>query len=122
MTLILTTHYLEEASQLCDRLIIMDHGVILDEGTPEFLVGKHVGSEVLEVGQGAGAGEMLITQFHSQIRGYLAVGDNLVLYPINGRELLARLQELPWQFDHYLLRPATLEDVFLKLTGRGLTE
>lgn len=121
VTLILTTHYLEEASQLCDRLIIMDHGIILDEGTPEFLVGKHVGSEVLEVGQGAGAGEMLITQFQSQIRGHLAVGDNLVLYPLNGRQLLASLQELPQQFDHYLLRPATLEDVFLKLTGRGLT-
>ncbi|MBU4532304.1 MAG: ABC transporter ATP-binding protein [Eubacteriales bacterium] len=121
VTLILTTHYLEEASQLCDRLIIMDHGIILDEGTPEFLVGKHVGSEVLEVGQGAGAGEMLITQFQSQIRGHLVVGDNLVLYPLNGRQLLASLQELPQQFDHYLLRPATLEDVFLKLTGRGLT-
>ncbi|MCG8400987.1 MAG: ATP-binding cassette domain-containing protein [Firmicutes bacterium] len=122
VTLIMTTHYLEEAAQLCDRLIIMDHGDILDEGAPDFLVDKHIGAEVLEVGQGAAAADTLLKQFSNQIRGHLVVGDNLVLYPLNGRELLSRLQELPRQFDHYLLRPATLEDVFLKLTGRGLAE
>ncbi|RJX16816.1 MAG: ATP-binding cassette domain-containing protein [Desulforudis sp.] len=122
VTLIMTTHYLEEAAQLCDRLIIMDHGDILDEGAPGPLVERHVGAEVLEVGQGAAAADTLLKQFHKQIRGHLVVGDNLTLYPLNGRELLARLQDLPHQFDHYLLRPATLEDVFLKLTGRGLTE
>jgi len=122
VTIILTTHYLEEASQLCDRLIIMDHGDILDEGTPGDLVERHVGAEVLEIGQGAVATDTLTKQFHNDIRGHLEVGDNLVLYPLNGRELLSRLQVLPQQFDHYLLRPATLEDVFLKLTGRGLKE
>ena len=122
VTLIMTTHYLEEAAQLCDRLIIMDHGDILDEDAPDSMVDKHIGAEVLEVGQGAAAADTLLNQFANQIRGHLVVGDNLVLYPLNGRELLTRLQELPRQFDHYLLRPATLEDVFLKLTGRGLTE
>ena len=122
VTIILTTHYLEEASQLCDRLIIMDHGDILDKGTPSELLERHVGAEVLEIGQGAAATDTLTKQFHNDIRGHLEVGDNLVLYPLNGRELLSRLQVLPQQFDHYLLRPATLEDVFLKLTGRGLKE
>ncbi len=122
VTIILTTHYLEEAAQLCDRLIIMDHGDILDEGTPGELLERHVGAEVLEIGQGAAAADNLTKQFHNDIRGHLEVGDNLVLYPLNGRELLSRLQNLPQQFDHYLLRPATLEDVFLKLTGRGLKE
>jgi len=122
VTIILTTHYLEEAAQLCDRLIIMDHGDILDEGTPSELLERHVGAEVLEIGQGAAATDTLTKQFHNDIRGHLEVGDNLVLYPLNGRELLSRLQVLPQQFDHYLLRPATLEDVFLKLTGRGLKE
>jgi len=122
VTIILTTHYLEEAAQLCDRLIIMDHGDILDEGTPSSLVDRHVGAEVLEVGRGVAAKDTLLKQFHNQVRGHLVVGDNLVLYPLNGRELLSRLQDLPHQFDHYLLRPSTLEDVFLKLTGRGLTD
>jgi len=121
-TIILTTHYLEEAAQLCDRLIIMDHGDILDEGAPGYLVEKHIGAEVLEVGGAASAADDLLEQFHNKIRGHLMEEDNLMLYPVSGRELLSRLQELPHQFDHYLLRPATLEDVFLKLTGRGLTE
>lgn len=122
VTLILTTHYLEEAAQLCDRLIIMDHGDILDEGAPGYLVEKHVGAEVLEVGGAASAADDLLKQFRDQVKGHLVEEDNLVLYPHHGRELLSRLQELPHRFDQYLLRPATLEDVFLKLTGRGLTE
>ncbi|SFR16011.1 ABC transporter ATP-binding protein [Desulfoscipio geothermicus] len=121
-TIILTTHYLEEAAQLCDRLIIMDHGDILDEGAPGYLVEKHIGAEVLEVGGATSAADDLLEQFHNKIRGHLMEENNLMLYPVSGRELLSRLQELPHQFDHYLLRPATLEDVFLKLTGRGLTE
>lgn len=122
VTIILTTHYLEEAAQLCDRLIIMDHGDILDEGTPGFLIEKHTGPEVLEVGGAASTAGHLLEQFHNHIRGHQVVGDNLMLYPLKGRELLSRLQELPHQYGHYMLRPATLEDVFLKLTGRGLTE
>lgn len=122
VTLILTTHYLEEASQLCDRLIIMDRGDILDEGAPDALVQRHIGNEVLEVGQGAAAADDLLRRFTGEINGHQVVGDNLVLYPQNGRELLARLQALPGEFSHFLLRPATLEDVFLKLTGRGLQE
>lgn len=122
VTLILTTHYLEEASQLCDRLIIMDHGDILDEGAPDTLVQRHIGDEVLEVGQGAAAADDLLRRFGTEINGHQVVGESLVLYPHHGRELLARLQELPEEFSHFLLRPATLEDVFLKLTGRGLQE
>ncbi len=122
VTIILTTHYLEEAAQLCDRLIIMDHGDILDEGAPGFLIEKHTGPEVLEVGGAASTAGNLLEQFQNHIRGHQVVGGNLVLYPLNGRELLSHLQELPHQYGHYMLRQSTLEDVFLKLTGRGLTE
>lgn len=120
VTLVLTTHYLDEAHQLCDRLVIMHRGKIVEEGAPGELVTRHVGNEVLEVGRGAaGAGEILHRVGH-MISGHLVVGDNLYLYPRSGRDLLQELGQMG--MSRLYLRPATLEDVFLKLTGRGLTE
>ncbi|WP_341473971.1 ABC transporter ATP-binding protein [Desulfofundulus thermobenzoicus] len=206
VTLLLTTHYLEEASQLCDRLVIMDQGEILEEGDPRGLVSRHIGREVVEVGlpggyaqiantpcagqpegrfgtgvpgkddrpeqrgvtlpdfggpdpAGGGTGKvdppepagtalyrlkeygppgslpgtaewgiepengikMILHRVDSLIRGHLVVGDNIFLFPRDsGQAVLQALQSLPVPFAHLLLRPATLEDVFLKLTGRGL--
>ncbi|WP_341466929.1 ABC transporter ATP-binding protein [Desulfofundulus salinus] len=135
VTLLLTTHYLEEASQLCDRLVIMDKGEILEEGDPGGLVAKHIGREVVEVGLGRmeyaeqfqpavncdDTIKMVVGRTKQLLRDHLAVGDNLFLFPRdNGQALLKVLQSMPVRFSHLLLRPATLEDVFLKLTGRGL--
>lgn len=120
VTIVLTTHYLEEASQLCDRLIIMDRGVILDEGQPDELVHRHTGPEVLEVGGGALHQAEILSLAGALAREYLTMGDTLYVYPADGQALLASLQQLPHRFSRLSLRPATLEDVFLKLTGRGL--
>lgn len=119
VTLILTTHYMEEASQLCDRLVIMDRGEILDGDTPQALVDRHVGGEVLELGRAAGEADTLVPEAGGLIRGHQIVGDDLVLYPRDGRALLRLLEDRGHRFSRMLLRPATLEDVFLKLTGRG---
>jgi lipooligosaccharide transport system ATP-binding protein len=119
VTLILTTHYMEEAGQLCDRLVIMDRGTILDTGTPCDLVHRHIGTEVLELGRAAAEADTLLAAVGPLIRGYQVVGDDLVLYPRDGRALLGALQDRQHRFARLLLRPASLEDVFLKLTGRG---
>lgn len=119
VTLILTTHYMEEAGQLCDRLVIMDRGTILDTGTPRDLVHRHIGTEVLELGRAAAEADTLLAAVGPLIRGYQVVGDDLVLYPRDGRALLGALQDRQHRFARLLLRPASLEDVFLKLTGRG---
>lgn len=120
VTIVLTTHYLEEAHQLCDRLLIMDRGVILDEGRPDDLVDRHTGPEVLEAGGGAALKEEILPRIAGLARDHLAMGDTLYLYPRDGQALLAVLQGLPHRFSRLVLRQATLEDVFFKLTGRGL--
>ncbi|MGQ9823467.1 MAG: ABC transporter ATP-binding protein [Desulfotomaculales bacterium] len=122
VTLILTTHYMDEASQLCDRLVVMDGGEILEEGEPRQLIARHVGSEVLELGFAASREKEIIRELNGFLRGYQVVGENIFLYPKNGHELLGALQELPFRLGYQLLRSATLEDVFLKLTGKRLQE
>jgi len=129
VTLILTTHYLDEASQLCDRLIIMDRGQILEQGEPRELVARHIGKEVLELG--SADCHDLVPRLTGLINGHQVVGDATFLYTGDGQALLRRVQELltckdrTWNcpdtpFTRQYLRPASLEDVFLKLTGRGL--
>lgn len=122
VTLLLTTHYMDEAEHLCDRLIIMDEGTILEEGRPGNLVTKHIGSHVLEIGLGdADPGEVLKCG-GGLVRGYKKVGDMLFLYPNDGQALIDTLRPLSRSFSRVMLRGANLEDVFLKLTGRGLVE
>ncbi|MEW6275675.1 MAG: ATP-binding cassette domain-containing protein [Bacillota bacterium] len=122
VTLLLTTHYMEEAGQLCDRLVVMDQGEILEEGAPRQLIARHIGAEILEVGFAAAWEKELTRELNGLIRGHQVVGENVFLYPHNGQELLRALQKTPFQFNHQFLRPATLEDVFLKLTGKRLQE
>jgi len=121
VTLILTTHYMDEAYQLCDRLVIMDQGKIIEEGKPYELIAKHIGREVLELGCAKDCHQEVLTRVNSLIRGHQVVGDNLFLYPYEGQNLLAVIQKMSFDFSPLLLRPANLEDVYLKLTGRGLT-
>ncbi|MBE3573350.1 MAG: ABC transporter ATP-binding protein [Moorella humiferrea] len=120
VTLILTTHYLEEAARLCDRLVIMDKGLILEEGEPGVLVERHVGREVLELAPAEEMVGTILEIVEGSILGHQIIGQTLYLYANNGRETWRRLQDFSARFSHMRLRPATLEDVFLKLTGRSL--
>ena len=120
ISILLTTHYMDEASRLCDRLVIMDHGRILVEGTPIDLIRKHVGQDVIEVTTPSDA---LRTYVGSQSVAYEDLGHRLIIY-IYGKEgdqLFHKISDEYCQ-EGCILRMATLEDVFLKLTGRGLRE
>jgi lipooligosaccharide transport system ATP-binding protein len=119
-TLILTTQYMEEAQQLCDRIVVMHQGKILKEGTPAKLVEDEIGREVVEVRIPQEDDEKLLGQLSSFACAHERVGDTLYFYCRDGHPLMRKLVEL--DLHNYLNRPATLEDVFLKLTGRSLHE
>jgi len=118
-TLILTTHYMDEAQRLCDRLAIMDHGRILDVGTPGELIQRHIESHVVEV-HGPGLDSWLAEGGREWVRRSERVGETLFCYTENERALVDALCEHDGL--RYLSRAANLEDVFLKLTGRELRE
>jgi lipooligosaccharide transport system ATP-binding protein len=111
-TLLLTTHYMDEAQRLCDRIILIDGGRILDEGTPDELIGRHVKGEVVEVRKPLppGLDEAALTRDD--------VGDAVLFYTTDMAEVIRHLP----QDAVYLHRPANLEDAFLRLTGRALRE
>jgi len=119
-TLILTTQYMEEAQQLCDRIVIMHRGKILKQGVPTQLVAEEIGREVVEIRIGQDEDEKIIGHLSAMSCGHERVGDTLYFYCRDGHDLMKKLVEL--NLPSYLSRPATLEDVFLKLTGRGLIE
>jgi lipooligosaccharide transport system ATP-binding protein len=114
-SILLTTHYMEEAAQLCDRLIIMDDGRIVAEGRPADLVTAHVGAEVVEVYLG-GAGPEVAERLVAGAWRAERVGDVVYLYVRDGEAgpALAGLD--------FARRRATLEDVFLRLTGHALRD
>jgi len=119
VTIILTTHYMEEAAVLCDRILIVDKGKIIEEGNPAELVKKHVGEEVLEVDYD----EKLIPKFKEAFpdANFEHLGDRLQIFTNKPHGVFEGfLEEHPMQ--NVIIRPANLEDVFLKLTGRGLRE
>jgi lipooligosaccharide transport system ATP-binding protein len=119
-TLILTTQYMEEAQQLCDRIVVMYQGKILKEGVPSKLVADEIGREVVEVRVPKEEDERVVAQLSEFASGHERVGDTLYFYCLDGQGLMRKLVEL--DLHNYLTRPATLEDVFLKLTGRSLIE
>jgi len=119
VTMILTTHYMEEAAQLCDRLVIMNNGLILAEGSPETLVREHVLPFVIEVRIPL---EMLPTGIDEKI---LELGgrpeymvDSLFIFTEQGREIWEKIHKIGLPQHSCYLRSANLEDVFLKLTGK----
>ncbi len=117
-TLLLTTHYMEEAERLCDELVIMDQGRILEQGAPAGLIKKHAEPEVIEV-----RGEERLARQALQSGGdgrFEAVGDTYYYYTRDARAVVKRLEGLPGLT--FLHRPTNLEDVFLKLTGRELRD
>lgn len=119
LTLVLTTHYMEEAQRLCDRLIIMDAGSILEDGSPTELIKKHIAPHVVEV-----HGNDITTWHQQQGMQYNLrhekIGDTYFYY---GNDVMPLLNNLANQTQLvYLHRPANLEDVFIKLTGRELRD
>jgi lipooligosaccharide transport system ATP-binding protein len=122
VTVLLTTHYMEEASRLCDRLLIMDHGAIVAEGEPQALIREHVGREVLELrlGEGCDARELLASVRGAD--GHELSDGVLTLFADDAEEVLRSLDHGRFPTDSAVVRRATLEDVFLHLTGRSLRE
>jgi lipooligosaccharide transport system ATP-binding protein len=118
-TLILTTHYMDEAQRLCDRLAIMDRGKILDVGSPDELISRHIEPHVVEV-HGEGVEAWRDQQDETCLMRSEMIGETLFCYTDRERELVDSL--CVHGSLQYLSRHATLEDVFLKLTGRDLRE
>jgi lipooligosaccharide transport system ATP-binding protein len=116
-TLLLTTHYMEEAERLCDELVIMDNGRILARGAPRDLVEQHVEPEVIEVRGGPADIESLATAAGCRLE---RMGTSLYCYTHRPVELIERLKDRPRL--RYIHRPTGLEDVFLRLTGRELRD
>jgi lipooligosaccharide transport system ATP-binding protein len=118
VTVILTTHYMDEAEQLCDRLIILDKGKIVAEGNPRDLIEKHVSSQVLEMIPPSDELIRLVTQNGWNFERY---ADRIFVYTDDSASVLAQIKgKVP--LERSIIRNASLEDVFLKLTGRGLIE
>ena len=117
VTVILTTHYMDEAAQLCDRIMIMDYGKIIEKGKPADMVKKHVGEEVLEVLFSEEAMTCLKQNFPDARID--VVGDKIQVFAHKPRGVLAKVLEEA-SFKGALIRDSNLEDVFLKLAGRSL--
>jgi len=119
VTIILTTHYMDEAAELCDRTLIMDGGRIIDEGSPVALIKKHVGGEVLE----ADYDEAVLKALKERLPGARLeiLGDRVHVFTDQPHGTFERFLE---DFDARgaMIRKANLEDVFLKITGRQLRE
>jgi lipooligosaccharide transport system ATP-binding protein len=121
VTQIVTTHYMDEAQQLCDRIVIMDRGLIMEQGNPIDLVEKLIGREVLEMRLPESLNER-IPKDDPLIRGFDTYRDLLLLYSDKADALLNKIKAIGIETDYAIVRRSTLEDVFLKLTGRRLTE
>ncbi len=118
VTILLTTQYMEEAARLCDRLVVMDQGKILVEGTPQSLVKKHVAKRVLEV-QAEGS---LVEELKGwDSLAFEEVGGRVNIYTDEPEKILATLQK-KHTIQRSTIRDATLEDVFFRLTGRELRD
>ncbi len=126
VTLILTTHYMDEAEQLCDRLVVMDTGRIVAEGSPRALIGQYSTPEVLEVrfdpGDHEQAAEKLAALPAGTSERLEVLADRVLVYTRNGDEALAAVRGLGLEPITSLARRSTLEDVFLRLTGRQLDD
>jgi lipooligosaccharide transport system ATP-binding protein len=120
---VLTTHYMDEAEQLCDRLVVMDRGKIAAEGSPTELIARYSTPEVLELRFDPAVHETAadkLAAIPAQRREVLA--DRVLLYVTDGDAALAAVRRLGVEPLTSLVRRSTLEDVFLRLTGRRLED
>ena len=122
VTLLITTHYMDEAEQLCDRLIVMDNGKIMAEGSPSGLIKEYSSKEVLEVRFGSDRNAQMVEKLNNLSDRLEVLPDRLLMYTESGEELLAKISALNIHPNTSLVRRSSLEDVFLRLTGRTLVE
>ena len=118
LTILLTTHYMDEAAHLCDRLLIMDHGRVLVEGAPQSLIRTHIGRDILEINEPT---RDLRAYVQAERMAHEDLGHRLIIYG-NDEENLYHDIKNRFCREGCVMRMATLEDVFLRLTGRDLRE
>ncbi|MDQ3620498.1 MAG: ABC transporter ATP-binding protein [Actinomycetota bacterium] len=122
VTLVITTHYMDEAEQLCDRLVVMDKARIVTEGSPPDLIASYSTREVLELRLADEAREKLATSADDLADRVEWLPDRVLLYTQTGDATLSMIHDSGIQTYSALVRRATLEDVFLTITGRSLIE
>jgi lipooligosaccharide transport system ATP-binding protein len=122
VTLVLTTHYMDEAEQLCDRLVVMDHGQIVAEGSPRQLIAEHSTREVLELRFGEEPLDTMASKLSGIGDRVEVLPDRLLVYTEDGDAAMADVQGRGLTPSSVLVRRSSLEDVFLRLTGRTLVE
>ena len=122
VTLVLTTHYMDEAEQLCDRLIVMDKGQIMAEGSPAELIKQYSSKEVLEVRFGSSGNAEAAKKLQKVGDRLEVLPDRILVYTENGEKALERVTKLGLNPVTSLVRRSSLEDVFLRLTGRTLVD
>ena len=122
VTLLITTHYMDEAEQLCNRLIVMDKGKIMAEDSPLELIKKYSTKEVLEVRFGSGRNDQVADQLRQMCDRIEVLPDRILMYADDGEALLEEVTAKHLKPLTSLVRRSSLEDVFLRLTGRSLIE
>ena len=118
-SILLTTHFMDEAERLCNRLLVLDHGKKMTEGAPRELIAQNLEPEVVEV-YGAGALALVDSPLKALAARLEVSGETVFFYTADAQRLLAALADYPQL--RTLHRPANLEDLFLKLTGRQIRE
>jgi lipooligosaccharide transport system ATP-binding protein len=122
VTLLITTHYMDEAEQLCDRLIVMDKGKIMAENSPAQLIKEYSTKEVLEVRFGSERNHEMVEILRPMAQRIEVLPDRILLYSEDGESLLEQIAAKGIHPNTSLVRRSSLEDVFLRLTGRTLVE
>ena len=122
VTLLITTHYMDEAEQLCDRLIVMDKGKIMAENSPAQLIKDYSTKEVLEVRFGSDRNHEMVDVLRPLAERIEVLPDRILLYAEDGEVLLEKIAAKGIHPNTSLVRRSSLEDVFLRLTGRTLVE
>jgi len=122
VTLVLTTHYMDEAEQLCDRLVVMDKAKIVAEGSPRELIERYSTREVTELRFGPGVQERLDGKLDGLAERIERLADRVLLYADDGEAVAVAAHERGLEPETVLVRRSTLEDVFLRLTGRSLID
>ena len=122
VTLVLTTHYMDEAEQLCDRLVVMDKAKIVAEGSPRQLIEQYATKEVTELRFPVGVQETLNGQLEGLAERMELLPDRVLLYADDGEAAVAAAHQRGLRPETVLVRRSSLEDVFLRLTGRSLIE
>ena len=122
VTLLITTHYMDEAEQLCDRLMVMDKGRIMAEDSPAGLIKNFSTKEVLEVRFGSNRNALVAPQLQELVSRIEVLPDRILMYADDGEEILHQLNQKGLHPLTSLVRRSSLEDVFLRLTGRTLVD